>query len=93
MNSRFSFLFATRFWAMLIGAVSIYLKSKGYLGEAEMLLISTITGGFILVRTADRISEQKIIAAGVESGQVPAATVIEIPPLKSDTLSETTKTQ
>lgn len=42
---------------MIIGAVSIYLKSKGFIGEPEMLLIATIMGGFITIRTVDRATE------------------------------------
>ena len=71
---------------MIIGALSIYLKSKGWIGEAEMLLIATITAGFTLVRTVDRATEQKIIASAVSSGQITASEVIEIPPSKTDTL-------
>lgn len=78
--SKFDFLTSSRFWAMVIGAVSIYLQSKGVLGEPEMLLIATITGGFTLVRTFDRASEQKVLAAGVSSGQVSAEDATGIPP-------------
>ena len=55
---KFEFLFAPRFWALVIGAVIFYLKSKGFIGEQEMVLIETILGGFITIRTADRFSEQ-----------------------------------
>lgn len=78
---------------MVIAALAIYLEQKGILGQPEMLLIATITAGFTIIRTVDRATEQKIIAAGVESGQVPAQAVIDIPPLKTDTLSQTTKTK
>lgn len=56
---KFNFLQSTRFWAMIIGAISIYLKTKGYIGEPEMQLVSTIMAGFIAVRTIDRFGEQK----------------------------------
>jgi hypothetical protein len=55
---KLQFITSTRFWAMVIGAFSIYLKTKGYIGEAEMLLIATITGGFVVVKTTDKIGEQ-----------------------------------
>ncbi len=58
METSFAFLKAPRFWAMVIGAVSIYLKAKGFIGVEEMTLVSTIMGGFIVVRTVDRASEQ-----------------------------------
>lgn len=83
----FAFLYATRFWSMVIASLAIYLQAKGILGEPEMLLIATITAGFTIVRTIDRATEQKIIAAGVQSGQVPVTAVIAIPPLKTDTLT------
>lgn len=69
-TNTFAFLKSTRFWSLVIGAVSIYLKTKGYIGEPEMVLISTITAGFITVRTIDRATEQKVLAAGVNSGQL-----------------------
>lgn len=58
MNQKFEFLYSSRFWAIIIGAVSIYLKTKGYIGEPEMLLIATITAGFTAVRTIDRAAEK-----------------------------------
>ena len=85
----FQFLYATRFWTMVIAAVAIYAKSKGWIAEPEMLLIATITGGFTIVRTIDRATEQGTIAAAVGAGQVDAASVMKIPPLKSDSLTET----
>jgi hypothetical protein len=53
----FTFLKSTRFWALIIGAVSIYLQSKGFFGDAEMMLVATITAGFIGVKTVDRSVE------------------------------------
>lgn len=52
------FLTAPRFWAMVIGAVSFYAKTKGYIGEAEMILIATIMAGFVTVGTIDRATEK-----------------------------------
>ncbi len=54
----FSFIRSTRFWAIVIGALSIYLQSKGFIGDPEMILIATITGGFTVVRTIDRAAEK-----------------------------------
>ncbi len=81
-NSKFEFLTSSRFWAIVIGALSVYLQAKGYIGQAEMQLIATITAAFTLVRTADRMSEQKVLAAGVSSGQVSAEQATGIPPEK-----------
>lgn len=55
---KFEFLTSTRFWAIVLGAVSLYLKQKGIFGDAEMLLIATITAGFTIVRTVDRATEE-----------------------------------
>jgi hypothetical protein len=57
MKEKFEFLFATRFWAMVIGALSIYLKAKGIIGDAEMILIATIMGGFVTVKSLDKFGE------------------------------------
>lgn len=43
---------------MVIGAISVYLKSKGYIGEEEMTLIATLMAGFIGIRTIDRAAEK-----------------------------------
>ena len=53
-----SFLKATRFWVMLIGSLSVYAQTKGWIGEAEMQLIATVSGLFIAVRTVDRLGEK-----------------------------------
>lgn len=57
-ESKLAFLSSTRFWAIVLGAVSIYAQSKGWIGDPEMMLIATVTGAFTLVRTADRFSEK-----------------------------------
>lgn len=58
MKNKFAFLHAPRFWALVIGAISIYAKTKGWIGEPEMVLIATITGGFTIIRTVDRGTEK-----------------------------------
>ena len=64
MNEKFAFLLSSRFWALIIGALSIYLQQKGFIGEPEMLLIATITAGFATIRTVDRnTGDAKIEAA------------------------------
>lgn len=57
LPEKLEFLLAPRFWALVIGAVSIYLKTKGIIGEPEMVLIATLTAGFITVKTVDRVAE------------------------------------
>lgn len=79
IKDKFSFLTATRFWALVIGAVMFYLKTKNIIGEAEMILANTILGGFIITKTIDRASEQKTIAAGITKGSVDVNTLSGIP--------------
>lgn len=52
-----SFLKSNRFWALVIGAVAVYLEAKGFIGEAERNLIAIISTSFITVRTIDRATE------------------------------------
>jgi len=63
MKEKFAFLTSTRFWAIVLGAVAVYFRENGTIGESEMMLINTILGGFIIVKTVDRASE-KIGGAG-----------------------------
>lgn len=69
MTEKLLFLTAPRFWALVIGAVSLYLKAKGIFGDAEMILIATITAGFITVGTIDRVSDKGLEATKIASGQ------------------------
>lgn len=54
----FSFLTSNRFWALFLGAIIVYLNSKGYIGQAETTLVATIAYGFIGIRTIDRIGDK-----------------------------------
>jgi len=54
----YSFLKSNRFWVMIVGAVILYLETKGWIGEAERTLLVTMAGGFIGIKTVDRFSEQ-----------------------------------
>lgn len=54
----FEFLHSPRFWAVVFGAVIVYLQAKGWLGELERNLIVTIAGGFVGIRTIDRLGEK-----------------------------------
>lgn len=91
MSESLAFLRATRFWAMVLAALSVYGQAKGWIGQPEMLLIATITAGFTVVRTIDRATERTILASAVEAGQVPVAAILDIPPLASDALTQTPK--
>ena len=67
LPSKLKFILAPRFWALVIGALSIYLKTKGIIGEPEMVLIATITAGFITVATADRYSDKQLDVARINA--------------------------
>lgn len=54
----FSFLSSNRFWALVVGAVSLYAYTKGWIGQAEMDLIAVISFAFIGIRTIDRFGEK-----------------------------------
>lgn len=56
--NKFTFLTSTRFWALIIGALSVYLQTKGFIGDPEMILIATVTTGFTAIRTIDRAAEK-----------------------------------
>jgi len=49
-----TFLKSTRFYAIVLIAVTGYLEAKGYIGQSEMVMIWTIAGGFGIVKTVDR---------------------------------------
>lgn len=63
MESKFAFLSSPRFWMLVIGAVALALYQDGYITEAWVTAIGTITAGFIGIRTADRIGDKKVEAA------------------------------
>lgn len=53
---------------MIIGALAIYLQMKGLIGEPEMILIGTISAGFIGIKTIDRnTGDAKVEAASISS--------------------------
>ncbi len=65
LNGKFAFLTSSRFWAIVIASLSIYLKAKGFIGDPEMILISSIMGGFAVVRTVDRVSDKQVEVANI----------------------------
>lgn len=79
MPEKFEFLKSTRFWALVVGSVVLYLQTKGLLGQPEMVLIETILGGFIGIRTVDRFGEK---AGAVDTGAViapPTPGAVDVP--------------
>lgn len=48
---------STRFWAIVIGALITYAKSTGLIGENEMILIDTILGGYVVVKTSQNFQQ------------------------------------
>jgi hypothetical protein len=53
-----AFIQSTRFWAAVIGILSIYLESKGWIGEPEKLALASLAAVFVTVKTVDRISDK-----------------------------------
>lgn len=49
---------STRFWSLLLGASVVYLQTKGFLGEAEMMLIGTVLGGYITLNTVSKFEKK-----------------------------------
>lgn len=88
MTDKLAFLKAPRFWALVIGAISVYLKLKGLIGEPEMALIATITGGFVVVGTYDR-GVDKDAAAQVQTAQITNNTPIAqvLPPVTPEVIA------
>jgi len=46
---------STRFWAIVLGAVVVYLSAKGFIGDLERNLISSILGGYVVVDTSHKL--------------------------------------
>jgi len=57
-ESTFAFLRSTRFWAMILGSLSLYLEAKGLIGDEEMTFIATITSIFVAIKTYDKTVEK-----------------------------------
>ena len=53
------FLKSNRFWAIVIGAISLACFKYGILPEPFFEAIATITSAFVGVRTIDRLGEKK----------------------------------
>jgi hypothetical protein len=51
---KFDFIYSTRFWAIILGSVAIYLETKGFIGEPERNLIATVVSWFTAIKTIDR---------------------------------------
>ena len=55
---KWQFLTSTRFWSLVLIAAALWLKTDGYITAALADFISTVGGGFIVIRTTDRFSEK-----------------------------------
>lgn len=44
---------STRFWAVVIGAVLVYLSQEGIISESVMQLANTILAGYVVKRSID----------------------------------------
>lgn len=70
-NNTWDFMRAPRFWVMLAGTISVYLQMKGWIGEAETILIASTSALFLLTKTIDRAVDHtanaKVYAAEVST--------------------------
>lgn len=64
-QNTWAFLRAPRFYVMLVGALSVYLQMKGWIGEPETVLIATVSAIFITVKTVDRFGDKRVEAADI----------------------------
>lgn len=72
LPDEFKFLTKLRFWSMVIAAVSLYAKTKGWIGDAETVLVASISAGFWITSTVDRnIGDKKVEAAKITEGYPP----------------------
>jgi hypothetical protein len=56
MKTKFAFIFSTRFWALVIGGLSIAAQS-GFTKDAWLKGLIFIISGFTVVRTIDKTAE------------------------------------
>ena len=54
----FSFLGSNRFWALVVGAIVVFLQSEMLINQNLAQLIETIAFAFIGIRTIDRFGEK-----------------------------------
>lgn len=76
---KYQFIYSTRFWALVGGALTLYLYTKQWIGQPEVVLIETILGGFVGIRTIDRFAEKN---GAVDTGVViasPTPSKVEVP--------------
>jgi 4-hydroxybenzoate polyprenyltransferase len=53
-TSEFEFLKKARFWSMVLAGAALFLFKDGYISEALMVFLTTVSGGFTLINTLDR---------------------------------------
>ena len=57
MNEHFTFIYSSRFWALVMLAISVALNSYGILPQETMNALITLLGGYIAVGTIDKFSK------------------------------------
>ena len=57
MVKNFPFLRSTRFWAVVIFALAIWLGDAGVMPAELVAFLQTVTGGHVGLRTIDRFGE------------------------------------
>lgn len=57
MNEHFGFIRSSRFWALVMLALSVALNSYGVMPQETMNALITLLGGYIAVGTIDKFSK------------------------------------
>ena len=70
MSDTFAFTRAPRFWVMIVGALSVYAQTKGFIGDPEMVLIATVSASFVVVKTLDRFGDKRVEASSSKSDTI-----------------------
>jgi hypothetical protein len=58
LPDEFQFLTKLRFWTMVLAALMLYLQQKGWIGDAEALLLGGVSAAFWATQTVDRLGEK-----------------------------------
>lgn len=58
LPEKWQFLTSPRFWSIVLIALAAWLKGDGYITEALAAFITTVAGGYTVIRTVDRFGDK-----------------------------------
>ena len=58
IKEKFGFLYSNRFWAVVLGAIVLYLNEEAIINDNLTILLETIITSFVGIRTVDRLGEK-----------------------------------